>query len=121
MSDSRIVGEPEGHVVKVDSGGRMFTKSDCSGRTVTTTRSAFTDSAVSTVVQADPNRCSLTIQVQGSNSFMIAIGATDPVNGDFLIGPNQTHTFPFPLADEVRGIGVGGPGNFVAISAKQVP
>lgn len=118
MSRISIESEPDGNALRIDSAGQAFVRTDCSPRTVNTIRAAFTDQAVSTVVQADPGRCSLTIQVQGTNSFMVVLAAANPTSGDFLIGPGET--FTFPLYDgEMRGIGVGGPGNFVAISAKR--
>lgn len=119
MSNVRIEDVAEGNVARVDSEGRVHTKSDCSGRTVTTTRGAYTDSSVVPIADPLSRTCSVVIQNHGSFPLRIAFESEDPVSGDFEIAAGQTYTLPFPYSGEIRGKGVGGGGTFVTLQARQ--
>jgi hypothetical protein len=109
----------DGYLARVDSAGRLFTKSDCSGRTVTTTRGTYNTTSVALVAAAVSDCCSVVIQNQGAVPLRIAMEATNPVGGDYEIAAGQTFVLPFPYAGEIRGEGVGGNGSFVTFQAKQ--
>lgn len=121
MSVFNLESPGDGYQAKVDSAGRLFTKSDCSGRTVTTTRGSYDTTSVTVVAPALTGCCSVVIQNLGNVPLRIALEATDPVAGDFEIGALGTFVLPFPYANEIRGKGVGGNGTFVTLQAKQVP
>ena len=119
MSNVRIEDVAEGNVARVDSEGRLHTKSDCAGRTVTTTRGAFTDSTVVPISDALSECCFTSIMNHGPFPLRIAFENEDPVSGDIVIAALEKLNLPFPYATVIKGIGVGGGGTFVTIQAKQ--
>jgi hypothetical protein len=118
VANTRIEDSAEGYVAKVDSGGRLHVKSDCSGREVTTTRGVFTDSGVATLSSALENCCHTMVHNFGNNPLRIGFD-DDPVSGDYEVAANSSFVLPFPFSGVLKGIGVGGGGTFVTLQAKQ--
>jgi hypothetical protein len=115
-----IESPADGFQARVDSEGRVFTKSDCSSRTVTTTRGSYDNLSVATIASALSGTCSVVIQNQGAVPLRIALAATNPTAGDYEIAAGATFVVPFPYSGEIRGEGVGGAGGFVTLQARQV-
>ena len=101
---------------KVNSKGSLQTTSDCSPRTVVTTRGSFDNVSVATLASA-AERCSLIIQAHGAD-LLVNLEGANPDSGDYVIAAGLSLTVPFPFGTAVKGQGVSGTGTFVTIEAR---